>query len=205
MLDHHAMTRYRFTDADRALHLLKEGNARYVAARLERPNQSPEWRVAVARQQKPWAVIWGCIDSRVPPELVFDRGLGDLFVIRTAGQVIDAAALGSLEFAVQAGVKLVMVLGHQSCGAVEATISTVDRNGRAGGYMAALVQAIKPAYEQVKSQPGDKVDNTVRCNIARQVAQLKANEVLARALREKKIKVVGARYDLEKGTVELIA
>jgi carbonic anhydrase len=191
------------TSADQALQLLKDGNARYVANKLTRPNQSPDRRAEVSKEQKPWAAVWGCIDSRVPPELVFDRGLGDLFVIRTAGQVSDDAALGSLEFAVEEGVKLVMVLGHQNCGAVKSTISTVDANGHAEGHIDALVKGIQPAYDKVKSQAGDKVDNVVRANVALQVEQLKANDILAHALKDGKIKIVGARYDLNTGAVEM--
>jgi len=193
------------TNADQALALLMDGNARYAANKPARPNQSTERRAEVSKEQRPWAAIWGCIDSRVPPEMVFDRGLGDLFVVRTAGQVIDDAAQGSLEFAVEEGVKLVVVLGHQNCGAVKATISTVDQNGHADGHIDALVKGIRPAYDKVKSQTGDKVDNVVRANIAMQVEILKANDILAHALKDGKIKIVGARYDLEKGTVEIIA
>jgi carbonic anhydrase len=147
----------------------------------------------------------GCIDSRVPPELVFDQGLGDLFVARTAGQVIDNVILGSLEFAVEEGVKLIMVLGHQNCGAVKATIQTLQTNGHAEGQIGTLVEAIKPAVIQAQSQPGDLLDNSVRANVALEVKYLKSSsQIISHALDHNAIKVVGAIYDLATGAVSLL-
>ncbi|OGO36817.1 MAG: hypothetical protein A2Z03_05325, partial [Chloroflexi bacterium RBG_16_56_8] len=160
-----------------------EGNERYVANKTTGPNRSPDRRAEVAKEQKPWAAIWGCIDSRVPPEILFDCGLGDLFVIRTAGQVIDNAALGSAEFAIEEHVKVIVVLGHESCGAVRKTIETVEKGGHGEGKIDTLVKGIKPAYDKVKNQSGDKVDNVVRANVALQVAQLKSSsEIIAKAV-----------------------
>lgn len=136
---------------------------------------------------------------------MFDQGLGDIFAARTAGQVSDDAVLGSIEFAVEEGVKLVMVLGHQNCGAVKATIQTLESGGHADGHIQALVEAIRPAFEQAKGLAGDLVDNTVRANIALQVASLKKNEIVSHALDLGAINLVGARYDLQTGKVEVIA
>ena len=158
----------------------------------------------MAQGQKPFAIVFGCVDSRVPPELVFDRGLGDVFVIRTAGQVLDDAGLGSIEFGVEElGIPLVMVLGHEKCGAVAATIEAVEHNAEAPGHIGALVEGIRPAVEQVKGQPGDLLDNAVRANVELTVRQLKTSPILAEALETGHIKIVGARYDLDTGVVEV--
>jgi carbonic anhydrase len=191
---------------DDALNNLMAGNARYMQGSPIHPNQSAERQAEVAQGQHPWAAILGCIDSRVPPELVFDQGLGDLFVARTAGQVIDNVVLGSLEFAVEEGVKLIMVLGHQSCGAVKATIQTLQTNGHAEGQIAALVEAIKPAVIEAQSQPGDILDNSVRANVTLEVEYLKSSsQIISHAVDQGTIGVVGARYDLGTGAVSVIS
>jgi carbonic anhydrase len=190
---------------DDALSLLMAGNARYVDHSPVHPNQSAERQAEVAQGQHPWAAIFGCIDSRVPPELVFDQGLGDLFVARTAGQVIDNVVLGSLEYAVEEGIKLIMVLGHQSCGAVKATIQTLQSNGHAEGQIETLVEAIKPAVIQAQSQPGDLVDNSARANVALELEYLESSsQIISQALDQQMIKTVGAIYDLTTGAVNLL-
>ena len=191
---------------DDALNNLMAGNARYMQGSPIHPNQSAERQAEVAQGQHPWAAILGCIDSRVPPELVFDQGLGDLFVARTAGQVIDNVVLGSLEFAVEEGVKLIMVLGHQSCGAVKATIQTLQTNGHAEGQIAALVEAIKPAVIEAQSQPGDLLDNSVRANVTLEVEYLKSSsQIISQAADQGTIGLVGARYDIGTGAVSVIS
>jgi carbonic anhydrase len=191
---------------DDALNNLMAGNARYMQGSPIHPNQSAERQAEVAQGQHPWAAILGCIDSRVPPELVFDQGLGDLFVARTAGQVIDNVVLGSLEFAVEEGVKLIMVLGHQSCGAVKATIQTLQTNGHAEGQIAALVEAIKPAVIEAQLQPGDLLDNSVRANVTLEVEYLKSSsQIISQAVDQDTIKLVGARYDIGTGAVSVIS
>jgi carbonic anhydrase len=191
---------------DQALEFLKQGNQRYCTGRTTHPNQSAGRRAELAKGQKPWALVWGCIDSRVPPELVFDCGLGDLFVIRTAGQVMDSAALASLELAVEEGIKLVMVLGHQDCRTVKAAIQAADKSQYRQGQINFLLKAIKPAVEKTKEQVGDWVDNAVRANIAMQLEQLQASsETLRRAISAGKTKMVGARYSIVTGQVEMIA
>jgi carbonic anhydrase len=194
------------TTPDDALNMLMAGNQRYVQGAPIHPNQSAERQAEVAQGQHPWAAVLGCIDSRVPPELVFDQGLGDMFIARTAGQVIDDVVLGSLEFAVEEGVKLLMVLGHQSCGAVKATISTIQNGGHPEGQIAALVEAIKPAVIQAESQPGDLLDNSIRANIALEVGYLQSSSTLiSGAVDQGAIKLVGALYNLQAGSVTLLS
>ena len=188
-----------------ALRLLLDGNKRYAAGSPLHPNQSKSRRLEVAGGQAPWAIILGCVDSRVPPEMVFDRGLGDMFVARTAGQVIDNAVLGSLEFGVEEGAKLIMVLGHQNCGAVKATIQTMQGNGHAEEHIDFLVQATKPAVENARLHPGDLMDNTVRANVLLQVDSLKSSSsIISHAVESSSVGLVGARYDLGTGLVEII-
>ncbi|GII25109.1 carbonic anhydrase [Planosporangium mesophilum] len=190
-----------------ALALLLEGNRRWVSGCPRHPHQSIARREAVAAGQSPFAVVFSCIDSRVPPELVFDRGLGDLFVVRTGGQSVDDVVLGSIEFGpAEFDTGLIMVLGHTRCGAVAATIEAVeDHAGRAPGHIQAVVDALRPAYEIAVRQPGDVVDNTVRAQTALTVARLKADDQLADRARAGALVVVGGRYDLDSGRVELVA
>jgi carbonic anhydrase len=191
------------TPAD-ALRRLMDGNGRYAAGASFHPNLSQERRAEVSQGQNPWAVILVCIDSRVPPEIIFDQGLGDLFVARTAGQVIDNVVLGSLEFAVEEGAKLIMVLGHQSCGAVKAAVGAIQNNTQADGQIETLVEAIKPAVTIAKGQTGDLIDNSVRANVALEAQQLKSSsEIISHALDAGQISLLGARYDLVAGTVEV--
>lgn len=190
---------------DDALTRLMQGNQRYMQGSPIHPNQSAERQAEVAQGQHPWAAILGCIDSRVPPELVFDQGLGDMFVARTAGQVIDNAVMGSLEFAVEEGVKLLMVLGHQSCGAVKATISTLQTGGHPEGQIAFLVQAIKPAVTEAQSQPGDLLTNAITANVTLELQYLQSSsEIISNAVDQGAIKLVGAVYNLQTGAVSLI-
>jgi carbonic anhydrase len=190
--------------ADEALQRLKDGNERYVANRTIDPNQTEGRRLDVAKGQHPFATILGCVDSRVPPEIIFDRGLGDLFVIRTAGHVLDDAVVGSIEFgAAELGIPLILVLGHEKCGAVTATIDALEKHAAAEGSMGALVEGITPAVEKARGQPGDLLDDAVRANVEITVSRLKASPVLAEALKEGTIKIVGGRYDLDTGTVDM--
>ena len=192
------------TSADAALQTLKEGNQRYVSMKPIHPNLSVERRTEVAKGQKPFAIIFECVDSRVPPELVFDRGLGDLFVIRTAGQALDNAGLGSIEFGVEElNIPLVMVLGHQKCGAVATTIEVLEKKAEAHDQIRTLVELIKPAVEKVKGQSGNLLDNAVRANIALGVNKLKTSPVLAEHLEKDKMKIVGAYYNLDTGVVDI--
>src|SRR5437763_8664832 len=146
-----------------ALERLQDGNAKFVAAMLTGLNgqELVARRTELTKDQKPFAIIVSCSDSRVPPELVFDVGLGDIFVVRTAGQALDPTDIGSIEYAVaHLGTSLIVVLGHQSCGAVAAAVSGANETGNIPN----VLKAINPAVAETKSQPGDPVDNAVRAN-----------------------------------------
>lgn len=187
--------------ADKALALLMAGNARYVGHREVHPDTTPERRAELTKGQHPYAVILGCADSRVPPELVFDAGLGDLFVIREAGNVVDSVVLGSIEYAVaHAGVKLVVVLGHESCGAVTAAVNRTKQ-----AHITSIVKAIMPSVESSKREPGDAVHNCVLANARRVAGQIRASQpLLSRAVQSGGLKVVAANYDLASGEVTLL-
>lgn len=193
------------TTADEALARLVEGNKRFVANTPLPVNESAERRAALVKGQSPFATVLSCVDSRVPPELIFDRGLGDLFTIRTAGHVLDHAVIGSLEFGVaELKIPLLVVLGHEKCGAVKATIETLEKNGKAEDDIETLVQGIAPAVEAAKAKGGDLLDAAVHENTVLTVQKLKQLPIFAQAIQEQKLKIVGARYDLDTGAVELI-
>jgi carbonic anhydrase len=192
-------------NSDEALQRLLEGNQRYVANKSIDLNESQSRRAEVAKGQSPFATIFSCVDSRVPPELIFDRGLGDLFVIRTAGQVIDNAVLGSLEFGVaELKIPLLMVIGHEKCGAVKATVEAVENNATAEAEINWLVDGIRPAVEAAKTQSGDLLDNAVKANVSLTVERLKGSSILSEAVENDDLKIAGARYDLDTGIVEAI-
>jgi carbonic anhydrase len=194
-------------NGDQALQALLDGHKRYLTEQQAHPHQTARRRGEIAQHQDPFAVILGCADSRVPPEIVFDQGLGDLFVIRLAGQVLNDAVLGSVEYAVEhLGVSLVLVLGHESCGAVTAAIKAMEQESAVPGHIESLVDAIKPAVARAQTQPGDLVDNAVRANVAMIVEQLKTTlPLLATHVQSGKLKIVGARSDLDDGVIEIIA
>jgi carbonic anhydrase len=188
-------------DGHEALRRLMTGNRRWARGDARHPNQSLRRRREVAGGQAPFAVVFSCIDSRVPPELVFDRGLGDLFVVRTGAQAVDDVALGSVEYGpVAAGTPLAFVLGHERCGAVHAAIDAIEHHGGdAPGHLGAIVRALEPAYRAAKGRPGDLEDNMVRAQTELTVARLREDTLLRDTL------VVGGRYDLDTGWVTLIA
>lgn len=190
------------TTGDEALSKLIEGNGRFVSFKLQNPNRGPETRAEVAKGQNPFAIVVGCSDSRVPPEIIFDQGIGDIFVVRTAGNTVDNLALGSIEYAVEhLHVMLIVVLGHKRCGAIEATVKGID----APGHVKEVVDAIRPVIATAKDKPGDLVDNAVRTNIESTVAKLNnSRPILANKVRAGKLKVVGAYYDLDDGKVTLL-
>jgi len=193
------------SNGEEAIKRLMEGNQRYAANASIAINESTNRRNEVAKGQQPFATIFSCVDSRVPPELIFDRGLGDLFVIRTAGHVIDSAVLGSLEFGVaELHIPLLMVMGHEKCGAVKATVEAFKANATAEADIQALVDGIRPAVEQVKDQTGDMLDNAIKANIGLTVSKLKGSPILKEAIEQGKLTIVGAQYDLDTGAVTLI-
>ncbi|MEG3861448.1 carbonic anhydrase [Microcoleus sp. herbarium12] len=186
-----------------ALKKLMRGNQRYIDQKRTFPDQSRSRITEVAKGQHPFATILACSDSRVTPEIIFDQGLGDLFDIRVAGNFLDDGVLGNMEYAaLELGVPLLVILGHERCGAVKAAL-----DGKAvPGHISTLVAAIKPAVDATKNQLGDAWDNAVRANVKMNVKKLKsASPILAEAVKAGKLKVVGARYDLDSGKVEIIA
>ena len=188
--------------ADAALAKLIAGNQRYLKHQEQRPNQSLARRKELAAGQHPFAVILGCADSRVSPELLFDQGLGDLYVIRVAGNILNDAVLGSIEYAVEhLGTKLVMVLGHEKCGAVSAAVA----GGIAPGHISALVAAIQPSVDASSKEPGDKIHNCVVANARRVARQVRESEpVLKDAVEKHGVRVVSADYALDTGRVNLL-
>ncbi|MEG3903365.1 carbonic anhydrase [Microcoleus sp. B4-C5] len=186
-----------------ALKKLMEGNQRYIEQKRTFPDQARSRVVEVAQGQHPFATILACSDSRVAPEIIFDQGLGDLFDIRVAGNFLDDVVLGNIEYAtLELGVPLLVILGHERCGAVKAAL-----DGKAvPGHISTLVAAIKPAVDSTKGQTGDAWDNAVRANVKMNVNKLQSSSpILAEAVKAGKLKVVGGRYDLDSGKVEIIA
>ncbi|MBT3366085.1 MAG: carbonic anhydrase [Nitrospina sp.] len=180
---------------------LLEGNQRYITGGALHPNQSFEHRIELTKGQKPIAAILTCADSRVSPEIIFDQGLGDLFVLRVAGNVINDMFIGSLEYAVEhLNVSLLMVLGHSQCGAVDATI----KGGNPPGHINSLVQAIKPALDRLKKQSPDWVNIVAKENVKIGVERLRTiDPILTARYDEGDIDIVGAFYDIKSGKVSL--
>jgi len=187
---------------DQVLQRLLEGNQRYVAGQPTHPDQSVERRSELAASQAPLAVVLTCSDSRVSPELFFDQGLGDLFVIRNAGNVLDDHVIGTMEYAVEhLHVGLIIVVGHSKCGAVSAAVA----GGEIPGHIRSLTDAIAPALEDAKDAPGDKIDNVVRANARRAAATLTHVEpFLKSAVSAGHLRIVAARYDISTGQVEIL-
>lgn len=179
---------------------LIEGNARFVSGKSNHPNQGPDKRSLLASGQAPFAVILGCADSRTSPEILFDQGLGDLFVTRGAGNVVDDHTIGSIEYAVEhlhSGI--IVVLGHERCGAVNAAREIVAAKGHAPGHIDSIVRSIAPAVE---STMGQNADATCRANIRNTVLALQRSDpILKKMVEGGQLKVVGAYYDLDTGVV----
>lgn len=189
-----------------ALDLLLAGNRRWVGGSASGPHQSADRRQALAEGQAPFAAVFSCTDSRVPPELVFDCGLGDLFVVRTAGSTVDELVLGSIEYGLRAlGTPLILVLGHTGCGAVQATIAKLQNGEPAPGHIASIANALEPAYEVAAQQPGDLPDNMMRAQTTLTVERLRCDRSIKERLEEGTLMVVGGRYDLASGQVDIIA
>jgi carbonic anhydrase len=184
---------------------LKEGNDRFVAGEPLHPSQSIEDRTRLAAGQKPTAVVFGCADSRVAAEIIFDQGLGDMFVVRTAGHVIDSAVLGSIEYAVTVlDVPLIVVLGHDSCGAVKATLSAIDDGAVPGGYVRDIVERITPSVLQGRHAGLTRVDEFETRHVNDTVTQLRIRSVsIAERLAAGTVAIVGLTYHLAEGRVVL--
>ena len=213
-----------------AISKLKEGNNRYTSGNPQHPHESGEERSYMAtnsyenagmtllgmsaeqaakrrteliKSQHPFASIVCCSDSRVPPEIVFDQGLGDLFICRVAGNVLNDENLGSIEYSVDhLGVRLIMVLGHQSCGAVDAARETIAAKGKAPGHIQSLVTAIKPAVEATAKED---LDATIKANVKHVVDALRSSTpILKTAVDSGKIQVIGGYYSLDTGAVTFL-
>jgi len=188
---------------DQALQKLMEGNQRYVEAKMKNPRQGAERREELTQGQNPFAVVLGCSDSRVPPEVIFDRGLGDLFVVRVAGNTVGNLGLGSIEYATQIlGAPLILVLGHDQCGAVDAVL----KGKPLPGHIQELADHLRPALK-VEACQKEKVplECSINANVDSNVAQLiGSGPVLAPLIKAGKLKVVGGRYDLKSGKVVLL-
>jgi carbonic anhydrase len=197
-------------DPDKVLADMLEGNGRFVRGVARQPRRAPKDFTAVAEGQRPRAVVITCADSRVTPEILFDQGIGDIFVVRIAGNAISGSGSivkGTIEFAVaELGVALVMVLGHSGCGAVKAALQYADSEEILPGSINELVDSLKPAVMLGRKLPGDPLENSIRANVLRGVERLrKLDPIIAPGARKGDVKVVGAVYALKTGQVELIS
>jgi carbonic anhydrase len=213
-----------------AIARLKEGNSRFTAGNMQHPHESNDERAhmaknsyenagmislgmtseqaakrraELAKSQHPFAIILSCSDSRVPPEIVFDEGLGDLFIVRVAGNVLNDEGLGSIEYGVDIlGARLIVVLGHQSCGAVDAAMKTVAAKGKAPGHIQSLVTAIKPV---VDSTPKGDLDTTIKANVKHVVDALRSSTPILKARVDAgDVQVIGGYYTLDTGAVTFL-
>jgi carbonic anhydrase len=185
--------------ADSVLRELKAGNEHHVGKRYQHPHQSAERQRELASSQHPHATILSCADSRVAPEIVFDQGLGDVFDVRVAGNVAGDTELASIEYAAEhLHTPLLVVMGHQKCGAVTAAAEA----GEAKGHLPSLLEMIRPAVQKARGQPGDLVDNAVRINVENVVRQVRTSKpVLGPLVDRSELLVVGAVYSLDTGRV----
>ena len=189
-----------------AVDRLMKGNNRYVKGTMK-PHDFLAERPALAMGQNPFAAILGCADSRVAPEYAFDCGRGDVFVCRVAGNFADVNSVASLEYAVAVlGTPLILVLGHEMCGAVKSAMKPVTHGEEFPGHIPSLIKAIRPAVKAAQDQPGDLLDNAIKQNVVLNVEKLKtAGPILSKAVQDGKLKVVGGVYSLETGRVTLIS
>lgn len=197
--------------SDQALKELMDGNRRFIQSMKDScVLRTPDRRMEVAEGQNPFAIILACADSRVSPEIIFDQWIGDLFVVRVAGNIVSPAnygILGSLEYGVKVlGVNLIMVLGHSRCGAVEGAIKALKDGTVFPGSIEAIVKTIEPAVVKAKSEPGDLLQNVIQENVRLGVSRISDTDpVIAPMVGEGKVKVVGGNYDLVSGEISLVA
>ncbi|HLX42235.1 MAG TPA: carbonic anhydrase [Bryobacteraceae bacterium] len=187
---------------DMAWKELADGNGRCMMGKARHPHQDEARRKEIAQGQHPIAAVLSCSDSRVAPEVVFDQGLGDLFTIRVAGNVPTDDVIASMEYAVEhLGTRLIVVMGHQRCGAVDAAL----KGGEAEGHLPVLLDWIRPAVEMARGTKGDPLDFAVRANVRNVVEKLtKCQPILAEKIERDEVKIVGVRYELDSGKVELV-
>ena len=195
--------------ADQALERLMEGNRRWVQERQAHPNRSAERRKELAAGQRPFAAVFSCIDSRVPPEIVFDCGAGDLAVVRTGGHVLDdQIVLGSLQFCAELlHTPLMLVMGHQRCGAVTAAIDVIEGRQSAPAGLESIVESIRPAYAAAHEAPGEPqpgTDQIIRAHTALTVRAIAEADSIAPLMSAGELRIIGAHYSLETGEVSLL-
>ena len=184
-------------DAGPAQAKLKAGNERFAVEATSRSKPTRARRIETAKAQHPFAIIVGCSDSRTPPEMIFDQNIGDLFVIRTAGEVVGDYELGSIEYAVEhLGARLIVVLGHARCGAVQAAVASDN----APGHVGAIVRNIRPAVQAVRSKAGDLLVNSIKSNIDQVAGEIRQKAQLGSLAPD--VRVVEAYYDFDTGKVE---
>ncbi|WP_075734792.1 carbonic anhydrase [Streptomyces acidiscabies] len=187
------------TTAAAALAELLAGNKRYAEGRSSHPHEDRRLRHTLAGAQHPYAIVLGCIDSRVPPELIFDQGLGDVLCIRTAGPVLDEAVLGSIQYGVtELGIPLVLVLGHERCGAIAATLDHLRTGDEVPGHLELLVEEITPAAHRTRANPGDWAEHTMTAHTTWVRDAIRTDPAFAEA------QVTAARFDLDTGLVSLL-
>ena len=197
-------------NADEALKALMEGNKRFVNSLKKGPGRSSKRRKELAAGQNPFVSILACADSRVAPEIIFDQGLGDLFVVGVAGNIVNPTNYGiqgSLEYgALVLGTPLIMVLGHSECGAVAAAIESLQKDTQFPGSINDIAQTIEPAVEKAKAEKGNLLLNSIISNVQMGVNKLNNSDpVISDLVKKGKVKVVGANYDLKTGEVKLIS
>lgn len=195
-----------FTPAE-AWQTLREGNERFVAGTSIHPNQNAARRSELVATQNPFCVIFGCSDSRLAAEIIFDLGLGDAFVVRSAGQVIDDAVLGSLEYAIDPlRVPLIVILGHDSCGAVTASVNAYSSGSMPQGFVRDLVERIMPSVIAAQRNGITTVDETVVEHVKQTAGRLlETSQIIARAVEEGRTAVLGVCYHLDEGKAELVS
>jgi carbonic anhydrase len=187
---------------DDAIKMLMDGNERFVLKKRTNPHQDMARLTEVAKGQHPFASVLSCADSRVPVEIIFDQGLGDIFVVRNAGNIVTPEETGSLEFgSLVLGTKVLMILGHKSCGAVMATL----KGGEFPGQIGSIVAAIQPAVSRIKGQAGDELENATKANVVLEIERITASPVISKLIEEGKLKVIGGVYDLDTGKVNFIS
>lgn len=193
--------------ADEALLALKEGNRRFAEGRVLHAHQAADWRVHLTGGQQPFATILACSDSRVPPELVFDQGFGDLFVVRVAGNIIDADVIGSIGYAIRhLGTRLVVVMGHEGCGAVTAALEAIDGRSNEQKYIAQLLRHIVPGLNDLSPNLNgpQRISAAVEANVRRSVALLKQIPEALAALEQDAFRLAPAIYELATGRVRFL-
>ena len=194
-------------DALEALKRLKAGNARFVKGKPQHPHETSDWRHRLEREQHPYAVVLGCSDSRVPPELVFDQGFGDLFVVRVAGNVVDTDVTASVEYAIDhLDTQLIVVMGHSNCGAVTATLDHLSSPDGEPAEVVSLLYRIEPAIIGVPSDlpRTQRISSAVQRNVELAVRRLSRVPDLRRSINAGKIKIVGAVYDMHTGKIKVL-